>query len=61
MQGVDGSSLVLKGYPGPIRAPVTVDQDLVTVLCLDEGSSLGVDVEVNEFFKAPLAGLTVET
>lgn len=61
MQGVDRGSLVLEGYPGPIWAPVTVNQDLVTVLCLDEGPSLGVDVEVNEFLKAPLVGFTVET
>lgn len=61
MQGVDGGSLVLEGYPGPICAPVTVNQDLVTVLRLDEGPSLGVDVEVDEFLKAPLVGFTVET
>lgn len=61
MQGVDRGPLVLEGYPGPIWAPVTVNQDLVTVLCLDEGPSLGMDVEVNEFLKAPLVGFTVET
>lgn len=60
MQGVDGGSLVFEGYLGPICVSVTVNQDLVTVLCLDEGS-LGVDVEVNEFLKAPLVGFTVET
>ncbi len=61
MQGVDGGSLVLEGYPGPVWAPVTVDQDLVTVLRLNEGPSLGVDVEVNEFLEAPLVGFPVET
>lgn len=61
MQCVDRGSLVLEGYPGPICVPVTVNQDLVTVLSLDEGPSLGMDVEVNEFLKAPLVGFTVET
>lgn len=61
MQGVDRGSLVLKGYPGHIWAPVTVNQDLFTVLCLDEGPSLGMDVEVNEFLKAPLVGFTIES
>ena len=60
MQGVDGGSLVLEGYPGPIWAPVTVDQDLVTVLRRDDGG-LGVDVEVIQFLKAPLVGFTVQT
>lgn len=44
MQGV-----VLKGHPRTIRVPVTVNQDLVTVFCLDEGPSLGVDIDVNQF------------
>lgn len=61
MQGVDGGSLVLEGYPGRIWAPVTVNQHLVTVLGLDEGPSLWVDVEVDQFLKAPLVGFTVET
>ncbi len=34
---------------------------LVTVLRLNEGPSLGVDVEVNEFLEAPLVGFPVET
>lgn len=59
MQGVD--TLVLKGYPSPIWVPVTVNQDLVTVFCLDEGPSLGVDIEVNESLEAPLVGFTIET
>lgn len=60
MQGSDGGSLVLKGYPGPVRALVAVDQDLVTVLRLDEGQSLRVDVEVKELLEAPLCGLAIE-
>lgn len=61
MQGADSGPLVLEGHPGPVWAPVTVNQDLVTVLCLDEGPSLGVDIDVDEFLKAPLVGFTVET
>lgn len=61
MQGADRGPLVLEGHPGPVWAPVTVNQDLVTVLRLDEGPSLGVDVDVDEFLKAPLVGFTVET
>lgn len=61
MQGADRGPLVLEGHPGPVWAPVTVNQDLVTVLRLDEGPSLGMDVDVDEFLKAPLVGFTVET
>lgn len=60
MQRVHGGPLVLEGYPSTIWAPITVNQDLVTVLCLDEGC-LGMDVEVNEFLEAPLVGFTIET
>lgn len=61
MQGVGGGPLVLEGHPGPVRAPVTADQDLLTVLRLDQGPSLGVDVEVVELLEAPLVGFTVQT
>lgn len=61
MQGVDGGSLVLKGYPRTVRVLITVNQDLVTVFCLDEGPSLGVDIDVNESLDAPLVGFTIET
>lgn len=61
MQGVDRGPLVLEGHPGPVRAPVTVNQDLVAVVRLHEGPSLGVDVDVDELLEAPLVGLPVET
>lgn len=60
MQRVDRRFLVLEGYFGPVGVFVTVDQDLITVLGLDEGPSLRVGVDIDEFFKAPLVGLAVE-
>lgn len=59
MQGIDWGSLVFD-HPGLI-VHITVDQHRVTVLCLNEGSSLGVNIDVNEFLKAPLVGLPIET
>lgn len=60
MQGVDRGPLVLEGHPSPVRASVTVNQDLVTVLRFHEGPSLGVDVNVDELLEAPLVGLPIE-
>lgn len=59
MQRVDRGPLVLEGHAGAVRAPVTVNQDLVAVVRLHEGPSLGVDVD--ELLEAPLAGFPVET
>lgn len=60
MQRADGGFIVFKGYSGSIWAPVTIDQDIVTVPRLKEGSRLGVAVKINELLKAPLVGFSID-
>lgn len=56
MQGV-----LLEGHPGWIRTAVTVNGNLVTVLCLYQRPTIWMTIDVNQSLKAPLVGFTVQT